>query len=136
MALLHGLSRGRILAVDDSHVLLEVLVAQLESEGFSVCGVDSGFAALEAAGDQDFDAVILDVHMQGMDGLEVARALRANPKTAASRIAMHTSLSESEVRSTFTDYDAFLPKPCSTRLLRESIDRLVHEAGPDDDGAP
>ena len=119
------LPRGRVLAVDDSQLVLELLVAQLESEGFSVQAVDSGYAALEAAEIEEFDAVILDVHMPGMDGLDVARALRANPKTSGSRIAMHTSLSEDEVRSVFTGYDAFLPKPCDTPFLGESIDRLV-----------
>ncbi len=127
-----GLLRGRVLAVDDSQVLLELLVAQLESEGFSVAAVDSGFAALEAVGAEDFDAVILDVQMPGMDGLDVARAIRANPLTASSRIAMHTTLSETEVRSTFTDYDAFLPKPCSSQQLGESIDRLVLETASGD----
>ena len=38
---------------------------------------------------------------------------------------MHHSLAEAELRSSFTDYDAFLPKPCSSRLLRESIDKIL-----------
>ena len=118
-----------MLAVDDSPVLLAMLVAQLEAEGFSVSAVDSGFAALDAAQAESFDAVILDVQMPGMDGLAVARALRANPRTASSRIAMHTSLQEDEVRSSFTDYDVFLPKPCCTQLLRDSVVRLVQQPG-------
>ena len=65
-----------MLAVDDSPVLLAMLVAQLEGEGFSVAAVDSGFAALDATQNEDFDAVILDVQMPGMDGMAVARALR------------------------------------------------------------
>ena len=115
----------RVLAVDDSPVHLAMLVAQLEGKDFSVCTVDSGFAALDATEHEEFDAVILDVQMPGMDGLAVGRALRANPRTASSWIAMHTSLTEDEVRSGFTEYDAFLPKPCDAQLLRDSIARLV-----------
>ena len=121
----HGSRRVKVLAVDDSPLQLAVLVEQLGGEEFSVSAVDNGFAALDAAEHEEFDAVILDVQMPGMDGLAVARALRANPRTALSRIAMHTTLTENEVRSGFTDYDAFLPKPCNRELLRESIARLV-----------
>ncbi len=115
----------RVLAVDDSPFQLAMLVAQLGGEEFSVSAVGNGFAALDATEHEDFDAVILDVQMPGMDGLAVARALRANPRTAYFRIAMHTTLTENEVRSGFTDYDAFMPKPCNRQLLRDSISQLV-----------
>lgn len=117
--------RGRVLAVDDSLVIREILVAQLEAGGFSVLSVDSGYAALDAAKLEDFDAFILDVEMPGMDGLQVARALRLDPKTALSMIALHTGLSEAAVQSSFTDYDVFLSKPCDARMMGESIDNLI-----------
>ena len=74
---------------------MRVLVtASLEALGYSVEAVDSGHAALAASQREDFDAVILDVDMPGIDGLAVGRALRSNPKTSTSMIAMHTSLEE------------------------------------------
>ncbi len=84
-------------------------------------------AALDAVQQEDFDAVILDVQMPGMDGIEVARALRADPRTAAAMIAMYTSMPESDVRAGFSDYDMFLPKPCDTRLLGERIGLLLRK---------
>ena len=94
-------SRGRVLAVDDSSVIREVLIASLEAAGYSVEAVDSGHAALVAARQETFDAVILDVDMPGIDGLAVGRALRGDARTCRSMIAMHTSLDEATVRSGF-----------------------------------
>ena len=118
-------SRGRILAVDDSEPIRLLLQASLESLGYSVEAVASGAAALEAAEREDFDAVILDVDMPGLDGLAVGRALRNDPRTCAAVIAMHTSLDETDVRRGFDRYDAFLTTPASAHAIGESVDRLV-----------
>ena len=89
--------------------------------------VDSGYAALEASKLETFDAVILDVEMPGIDGLAVGRALRGDPRTCASMIAIHTSLDETVVRAGFDSYDVFFSKTCDVRLLGESIDRMIRE---------
>src|SRR6186713_2053510 len=73
--------RGRVLAVDDSLVIREILIASLEAAGYSVEAVGTGQAALAAASRETFDAVILDVDMPGIDGLAVGRALRLDPRT-------------------------------------------------------
>jgi len=118
-------SRGRVLAVDDSSVIRELLIASLEAAGYSVEAVATGQAALAAASRESFDAVILDVDMPGIDGLAVGRALRRDPHTRLAMIAMHTSLDEADVRTGFDGYDAFLPKPCDARLLGECVGRLI-----------
>ena len=123
-------SRGRVLTVDDSAEMRVLVTASLEALGYSVEAVDSGYAALEATRHQRFDAVILDVDMPGMDGLTLGLALRGDPKTRSSRIAMHTSMDEAVVRSIFDGYDAFLPKPCGARMLGECIDRLLNKPRP------
>ncbi len=120
-------SRGRVLTVDDSAEMRVLVTASLEARGYSVEAVDSGHAALEATRLETFDAVILDVDMPGMDGLALGRALRGDPKSCASMIAMHTSRDEAEVRCGFDGYDAFLPKPCEARMLGECVDRMLRE---------
>jgi two-component system, chemotaxis family, chemotaxis protein CheY len=120
-------SRGRVLAVDDSSVIRELLIASLEAEGYSVEAVASGDAALAAAWRESFDAVILDVDMPGIDGLAVGRALRGDPRTRLSMIAMHTSLDEADVRSAFDGYDVFLPKPCNARTLGECVGQMMRD---------
>ncbi|HZE91092.1 MAG TPA: response regulator [Rhizobacter sp.] len=113
--------------MDDSAEMRLLVRASLESFGYSVKDADSGLAALEAASLESFDAVILDVDMPGLDGLAVGRALRKDPNTCSSMIAMHTSLDERVVRDGFDQYDIFLRKPCSPRELGECVDRLVRD---------
>lgn len=118
-------TRGRVLAVDDSAEMRLLVSATLEALGYDVEAVDSGYAALEASRHGAFDAVVLDVDMPGLDGLAVGRALRDEPNTCRSMIAMHTSVDEAVVRAGFTEYDAYLAKPCDARVLGERIDRLI-----------
>jgi CheY-like chemotaxis protein len=120
-------SLGRVLAVDDSSVIRELLIASLEAAGYSVEAVASGQDALTAAAQEIFDAVILDVDMPGLDGLAVGRALRQDPRSCCSMIAMHTTLAEADVRAGFDGYDAFLPKPCNARLLGQCVDRMIRD---------
>jgi CheY-like chemotaxis protein len=117
--------RGRVLAVDDSPVMRVLVTASLEALGYSVEAVENGYAALQASELESFDAFILDVDMPGMDGIELGRALRANPKTRRSTIVMHTSLDESVVRLGFDKYDDFLSKPCDGQFLGARVDRMV-----------
>jgi CheY-like chemotaxis protein len=120
-------SRGRVLAVDDSTVMRELVTLSLEAAGYSVEAVASGDAALVAAAREEFDAFILDVDMPGMDGLAVGRALREDPRTRSSMIAMHTSLDEADVRTGFDGYNAYLRKPFDARRLGECVDRMLRD---------
>jgi CheY-like chemotaxis protein len=120
-------SRGRVLAVDDSYVMRELVTLSLEAAGYSVEAVASGDAALVAAAREVFDAFILDVDMPGMDGLAVGRALRKDPRTRTSMIAMHTSLDEADVRTGFDGYNAYLRKPFDARRLGECVDRMLRD---------
>ncbi len=65
----------RVLLVDDEESFLEVLAERLERRGLSVEAVASGAMAVELAQRERFDAVVLDLAMPGMDGLETLRRL-------------------------------------------------------------
>lgn len=113
------------MAVDDCPVTCELVRAALESFGHAVHVVYSGSAALEAAERKSFDAIVLDVDMPGLDGAAVGRALRSRPNSASALIAMHSGADEATVRAAFSAYDAFLPKPCSSRALGERLDEMI-----------
>jgi len=68
----------RILIVEDEKKMADLLKKGLEEENHSVSVAFDGRAALEIAGDFEFDAIVLDIMLPGVDGYEVARRLRKN----------------------------------------------------------
>ena len=118
---------GRILIIEDDWDILEVLKLMLEYEGHQVVTAKNGKLALAALTGKPFDVVVMDVSMPEVSGIEVARSLRANPKTAGVDIVFHTGLDEHWVNERFSDYDLFLTKAKDVDVLVEGIARLVAE---------
>ena len=73
---------GKILVVEDDSELLELLLRGLREEGFTAIGASSGHQALERAGADDLDALVVDVGLPDADGRDVCQALRAKGLTA------------------------------------------------------
>ena len=121
---------SRILVLDDEGDILEVLKLLLEYEGHHVVAAKDGRAALAATAARPFDLVVMDISMPDMSGIDIARTLRGNPKTADIRIAFHTGLDEHWVRERFADYDLYLTKANDAQVLVDEIARLLAEARP------
>jgi two-component system, OmpR family, response regulator len=66
----------RVLIVDDENDFRDAIIKRLRARKVEVEGADSGPKALEMLAQQDFDVVVLDVKMPGMDGIETLRALK------------------------------------------------------------
>src|SRR3954468_18686646 len=74
--------RPTVLVVDDTPANLDVLVAVLERRGYEVMAASSGELALRVARSTAPQLVLLDVMMPGLDGYEVCRRLKADPRTS------------------------------------------------------
>jgi DNA-binding response OmpR family regulator len=85
-----------VLIVDDVPDNLAVLHDALDESGYTVLVATGGEAALQRAAQAVPDIVLLDAMMPGMDGFEVARRLKASPKTAHIPIIFMTGLTETE----------------------------------------
>src|SRR5579864_7984576 len=72
-------SRGRILVVEDSQELNEVLLDILASSGYAACGVSDGAAAMEQIDANTFDLILLDLGLPKIGGLEILKHLRSLP---------------------------------------------------------
>ena len=81
----------RILAADDSASMRDMVSMSLGSAGFAVTSAADGEEALRLATKSVFDLVLLDVNMPHRDGLEVTRALRAEPEYRHTPILMLTT---------------------------------------------
>jgi two-component system cell cycle response regulator len=118
---------ARVLVVDDLVANIKLLEARLAAEYFEVVTAMNGPAALEICARGQCDIVLLDVMMPGMDGLEVCRRLKANPRTAHIPVVMITALDQpaDRVAGLEAGADDFLTKPVNDIALITRVKSLV-----------
>jgi two-component system cell cycle response regulator len=118
---------ARVLVVDDIAPNVKLLEARLTAEYFDVVTASSGPEALAISAQSPCDIVLLDVMMPGMDGFEVCRRLKSNPKTHHVPVVMVTALDQptDRVRGLEAGADDFLTKPVSDLALITRVRSLV-----------
>lgn len=129
----------RLLVVDDEQAIVDFIKLGMRYEGFQVEQASDGYIAIDLAQRFQPDAVILDVMLPTMDGLEVCRRLRGNEATANIPILMLTAKDEVRDRVTGLESgaDDYLTKPFSfdellarVRALLRRQQRIVAAGGP------
>ena len=119
----------KILVIEDEKLLAQSIRAVLEQKGFEVETVYDGETGAEYALTGIYDLLILDVMMPGMNGFEVAAAVRS--KRCATPILMLTALGgiDDRVRGLNSGADYYLTKPFDTRELLACINALLRRQG-------
>lgn len=111
----------RILVAEDNEVNLLYLSHLLDAMGHQVTAVTDGQAALDAALDLDFDAVLLDRHMPRLDGVAAARAIRASAQGQVPMLVVVSAakpLTGAEADEEAALFDASVPKPVRRERLQ------------------
>jgi two-component system cell cycle response regulator len=118
---------ARVLVVDDILSNVKLLEAKLTAEYFEVVTAFNGLEALARVEECEPDIILLDVMMPGMDGFEVARRIKSNPKTAHVPVVMVTALDQPSDRVAGLDAgaDDFLTKPVDDSALFARVRSLV-----------
>ena len=113
--------KSKVLLVDDEEQFLETLTQRLEIRGLKVEAVTGGDEALNMVGDKKIDAVILDLAMPGLDGIETLRLLKE--KRPDLQIIMLTGKAtvKSGIEAMKLGAVDFLEKPVDLNLLLEKI---------------
>ena len=117
----------RVLVVEDSGTILNVVKYFLELEGFQVLEANDGAIGLEIAKREQPNAIVTDYNMPGMDGVTMVKALRADASTRDIAILMLTSENsvESETRALAGGADDYILKPVEPRRLAARVKALL-----------
>ncbi len=117
--------RLSLLVVDDSPTLRMTASRQLERRGHSVRTVAHGGAAVEAASEHRYDAIVMDLNMPGVDGFEATRLIRQAPFGATVPIIAVTAQVEHDTESRIlgAGASALLPRPFEMYELVSAIER-------------
>jgi len=116
----------KILVVDDDKDIREIIMYILESEGFSVSGLDNGSAVLNTVHEMRPDMVLLDVQLGDMDGRDICRELKEQSTTQDLPIIMISANSGwQDIREKQCNADDFLAKPFDITDLVEHVKRYA-----------
>jgi two-component system chemotaxis response regulator CheY len=118
---------AKILIVDDSASMRNMVKATLESAGHQVKDAADGQAALVLANAGDFNAVVTDLNMPMMDGIELVKKLRQLPKYKYTPILLLTTESSVDKKTQGKQAGAtgWLVKPFNPAKLLETVDRVL-----------
>ena len=125
------LRKKRILIVEDEESLLKLETILLTVKGFEVIGAVTGKMALDKIGAEEFDLVLLDIMLPDIDGFEVCRQIRKDPRTSAVPIIMLTGkkAQDDHDRGVLCGANAYLVKPFKSAMIINEIDRLLSVPG-------
>lgn len=121
------MTRPRILLVEDSEPVRDAFTILLEESGYRVTPAPDGAAALREAAAAPPDAILLDLGLPGMDGLQVVRSLKAAPDTADVPVLVLTGRDDPATRRACADAGCaeFLVKPLPTQQLLRAVAEQV-----------
>jgi DNA-binding response OmpR family regulator len=118
---------AKVLVVDDEEHILMILKDSLEFSGFTIVTATNGEEALEVVAKENPELVVLDIGMPKLDGWEVCRRLKGDPKTKALPIIILTAYAQTSDQRKGMDLgaDRFITKPCDLTYLVEEINALL-----------
>lgn len=121
------MSKEHILVVDDEEDIIELVKYNLIREGYNITCATSGEEALKIVGSTPPDLIVLDLMLPDIDGLEVTRQLKSNPKTRSVPIVMLTAKGEESdiVAGLELGADDYIAKPFSPRVLVARIRTVI-----------
>ena len=120
-----------VLVVDDDAGIRGVMRAILEHEDYAIYEAENGEVALAFCAAAHPDVVILDLMLPGMNGMEVLRRLKADPKTAGSKVVIITAMGPgARGEAEASGADGFFEKPFSPIALIRVVEEALGEPRP------
>lgn len=125
------MKKKRILIIEDEESLLKLETILLTLKGFEVVGAFTGKSGMEKLATEEFDLVLLDIMLPDIDGFEVCKLIRKDPRISGIPIVMLTGKKSKE------DYDKgmscganlYLTKPFKSALIIDEINNILKNVG-------
>jgi len=121
----HDIAPRRVLLVEDDPTIAEVVASLLRTQGHRVVHAPHGLAALAETARHGFDIALLDLDLPGMDGLALARALRARGFSAPLLAVTARADAHAEPAARAVGFDGFVRKPLTGAMLADAMDVLL-----------
>jgi len=121
---------ARILVVDDEPDIVRVVVKIMEARGHTVATARDGMEALDLIGANPPDVVILDLNLPRIDGYEVCKRIKTDPKTAGVPVVMMTASYvsiEEAAKGESAGADEYVVKPFIREVLIHNVERLLQQ---------
>ena len=127
-----GQETSKILVVDDFSTMRRIIKNLLKDLGFSnIQEADDGSTALPMLQQGDFDFVVTDWNMPGMQGIDLLRAIRADDKLKHLPVLMVTAEAKKEqiVAAAQAGVNGYVVKPFTAATLKEKLDKIFERLG-------
>ena len=113
----------KILIVDDNAINLKLVAYLMRANGYTVQTALDAESAIEAIRTNHPDVILMDIQLPGIDGLELTRRLKADPKTRDIVIVAVTAyaMKGDQAKALAAGCDDYITKPIDTRTLPETI---------------
>jgi CheY-like chemotaxis protein len=118
----------KILVVEDNDMNMQLVEFLLEEGGYDIVKATSGEEALALTRDAlGLDLILMDIHLPGMDGLSVVRAMKAEPSTASIPILALTAHAMRGDKDRFLEAgcDGYISKPIDVKTFLDSIRKYL-----------
>ena len=115
---------AKVLLVDDEEDFIKTLAERLEMRGLKVTGVTCGQEAVNMVDKQNYDAIVLDLAMPGMDGMETLKRIKKNHPDAEIIMLSGQGTVKSGIDAVKLGAEDFLEKPVNMKDLLNKIDEM------------
>ena len=119
----------KILAIDDTEIILELLTLHLEKEGYEVYACINPEKAMQRVTDESFDLILLDIMMPGTNGLDVLKFIKQQDTNRSTPVVMLTARDDmNSIRNCLTNGALdYMTKPFNIVSVKKRIAQILNQ---------